>query len=179
MASRHEEDIMTTRFATAAAAASITIGLSLVACGSSAHPATSSTGPAQDASGRAETEAIVQCYRAHGIPNFPDPVYDPSDGRWHFAVSPGTAPESAQHACQHLFPSGTASPPVPQAQFQALVRLAECIRQHGMPSWPDPNPQGQFRLSPQLSPKSPAGRAALKACQRYIPSGGLDVVAAS
>ena len=36
------------------------------------------------------TMAIVTCYRAHGDPSFPDPVYDPSDGRWHFAISPGS-----------------------------------------------------------------------------------------
>ena len=66
--------------------------------------------------------AIVTCYRAHGDPSFPDPVYDPSDGRWHFAISPGSAPASTQQACQHLFPSINASPPVPQAQFQQLVR---------------------------------------------------------
>ena len=54
-----------------------------------------------------ETMAIVTCYRTHGDPSFPDPVYDPSDGRWHFAVSPGSAPASTQQACQHLFPSRT------------------------------------------------------------------------
>src|SRR6201993_3214224 len=80
-----------------------------------------------------ETMAIVNCYRAHGDPSFPDPVYDPGDGRWHFAISPGSAPASTQQACQHLFPTANASPPVPQAQFQQLVRYAECIRQHGVP----------------------------------------------
>ena len=92
------------------------------------------------------------------IRRFPDPVYDPSDGRWHFAISPGSAPASTQQACQHLFPSSNASPPVPQAQFQQLVRLAECIRQHGVPNWPDPDPDGSFPLPPSINPKSAAAR---------------------
>jgi hypothetical protein len=123
-----------------------------------------------------ETMAIVTCYRAHGDPSFPDPVYDPGDGRWHFAISPGSAPLSTRQACQRLFPSGNASPPVPQAQFQQLVRYAECIRQHGVPNWPDPDPDGSFPLPPTLNPKDAAGQAAGKACKQYLPSSGhIDV----
>ena len=126
-----------------------------------------------------QTMAIVTCYRAHGDPSFPDPVYDPSDGRWHFATSPGTAPYSTRQACQHLFPTDNASPPVPQAQFQALVRLAQCIRQHGEPAWPDPDPDGSYPLPASLQTKTHAEEAALQACQRYVPSGGIDAHAAS
>jgi hypothetical protein len=125
------------------------------------------------------TMAIVTCYRAHGDPSFPDPVYDPADGRWHFAVSPGSAPASTRQACQHLFPSNNASPPVPQAQFQQLVRLAECLRQHGVPNWPDPDPNGSVPLPPSLLKKSPNWVQATKACSRLMPSGGLDVHAAA
>jgi hypothetical protein len=121
------------------------------------------------------TMAIVTCYRAHGDPSFPDPFYDPSDGRWHFGVSPGSAPASTQQACQHLFPSDNASPPVPQAQFQQLVRLAECLRQHGVRNWPDPDPDGSFPLPPALLTKSPSWVQATTACARFMPSGGLNV----
>ncbi len=151
----------------------------LAACsagGGHPHASSARTGPGASPDG--QTAAIVACYRAHGDPGFPDPVYDPSDGRWHFAISPGTAPVSTQRACRHLFPSGNASPPVPQAQFRQLVRLAQCIRQHGVPTWPDPNPQGQFPLPPPLLQKTPAGERAQSDCQRYVPSWGIDVAAA-
>jgi len=153
----------------------------LSGCGSGSAAGTHGTGAnAQSASTPdASTEAIVRCYRSHGDPGFPDPVYDPNDGRWHFAVSPGTAPASTQQACQHLFPSANASPPVPQAQFQLLVRLAECLRQHGVPNWPDPDPDGSFPLPPPLQQKTPAWPAAARACQQYIPSGGIDAHAVS
>jgi hypothetical protein len=158
-------------------------GFLLAACGTgSGTPAAgpSSAGAASptaesSSSPDASTAAIVACYRAHGDPSFPDPVYDPGDGRWHFGTSPGSAPLATQQACRHLFPAANASPPVPQAQFQALVRLAECLRSHGLPTWPDPDPDGSFGLPPALLSKTPAFHRAATDCQRYWPSGGLDV----
>ena len=152
----------------------------LVGCGvggSQPHAATSGTAVSANTPD-ASTEAIVVCYRAHGDPGFPDPVYDPGDGEWHFAVSPNTAPASTRQACQHLFPSVNPSPPVPQAEFQQLVRLAECIRQHGVPTWPDPDPDGAFGLPPALQTKTPAYVRAASACRRYIPSEGINAYAA-
>ena len=159
--------ILTSTLAGALAGCSAAVG------GTTSASATSSSTPDD------ETMAIVNCYRAHGDPSFPDPVYDPGDGRWHFAVSPGSAPASTQQACRHLFPTANASPPVPQAQFQKLVQLAECIRQHGVPTWPDPDPDGSYPLPPPLLTKTPTTVKALQACQRYIPSGGMDVHAAA
>lgn len=161
---------------TALAAACVVAGAVLAACGSAGTTGThaqSGSAGAPDA----ETQRIVQCYRTHGDPTFPDPVYDPGDGRWHFAISPATAPQSTRQACQHLFPSATASPPVSQAQFARLLQFAGCIRRHGVPGWPDPNPQGQFGLPPSLLNKSPAQTRAFAACHKYIPSGGINVVA--
>jgi hypothetical protein len=147
----------------------------LAGCGSGG----AGTGPAAAGTPDVETMAIVTCYRAHGDPSFPDPVYDPGDGRWHFAVSPGSAPAGTRRACQHLFPSNNASPPVPQAQFQRLVQLAECLRQHGVPNWPDPDPDGSFALPPSLLTKSPNWAQATSACARFMPTNGkLDVHAA-
>jgi hypothetical protein len=166
--------------ATAIVATCIAFGISLTACGSSAQSGAGSAGHTQGASGRSALEAVVQCLRAHGVPGFPDPVYDSSDGRWHYGDYRQSIPDSAQQACQHLDPSAvTPSPPVPQAEFQGLLKLARCIRQHGVADWPDPTPQGQFRLPPNLLTKSnPAENNAVNACKRYIPTGGMNVGAA-
>jgi hypothetical protein len=154
-------------------------GVLLAACASGgSHPASSQPG-AHTGSPDTGIVAIVACFHAHGDPGFPDPVYDPGDGRWHFAASPATAPQSTRQACQHLLPATAASPPVPQAQFQQLVQLAQCFRQHGEPTWPDPNPDGAFPLPPSLMKKTPASVHALRACQRYVPIGGMNVYAAS
>jgi hypothetical protein len=154
-------------------------GAGLAGCGTG-HGASRGTTAAAESSSSPDTAitAIVACYRAHGDPSFPDPVYDPGDGRWHFGTSPGSAPLATQHACQHLFPAASASPPVPQAEFQKLVKLAECLRAHGVPAWPDPDPDGSFPLPPSLQAKSPSWASAATACQQYFPSGGLNVHAA-
>lgn len=156
----------------------VATGLLLAGCSGGSAGGTPDTAAthAGNATPDNETMAIVTCYRTHGDPSFPDPVYDPSDGRWHFAVSPGSAPASTQRACQHLFPSGNASPPVPQAQFQQLVRLAQCLREHGVPNWPDPDPDGSFPLPPSLqTKKAPGWVQATTACARLMPTGGLNV----
>jgi hypothetical protein len=169
-----------------ALAATALAALALAGCGSGsgaragASPTLSPQAAATESSASpdADITAIVACYRAHGDPGFPDPVYDPRDGRWHFGTSPGSAPITTQQACQHLFPQASASPPIPQAQFQKLVQLAECLRGHGVPNWPDPAPDGSFGLPASLLGKPPALRAATTACQRYEPSGGLNIHAA-
>ena len=125
-----------------------------------------------------ETMAIVTCYRTHGDPSFPDPVYDPSDGRWHFAVSPGSAPASTQQACQHLFPSHqrlAARPagPVPAARPASRVHQAARRAQLAGP--------GPGRLVPAAAVAQPEGRrepgcGRPAPAQRYLPSSGhIDV----
>ena len=161
------------------ATAAVLAGITLPGCSAGSGPAGSGPGTratAQSSSSPdAEIAGIVACYRAHGDRSFPDPVYDPRDGRWHFAASPGSAPLSTQQACQRLFPQASASPPIPQAKFQQLVKFAECMRQHGVPNWPDPDPDGSFGLPPSLQTKTPDDGRASAACQRYLPSGGLNV----
>lgn len=145
--------------------------------GTTAASTTAASAPSPHNADYDNAQAIITCYRQHGDPSAPDPNYDPSDGRWH--LDAGNVPESAQRACQHLFPAADPSPPVSQPVFQALVRFAVCMRQQGVPAWPDPNPAGQFPLPPALLTKTPAGERARTACQRYIPGGGnIDVIAA-
>jgi hypothetical protein len=160
----------------AACGAALAGSVVLTACGSGGSHGSGAATAGQSGD---NTVALARCYRTHGDPSFPDPTYDPSDGKWHFAVSPGTVPAATRQACQHLFPSVNPSPPVPQAQFQQLLRLAECLRQHGVPNWPDPDPDGGFGLPPALQTKTPAYARAAQACQRLMPSGGPDEYAAS
>src|SRR5579859_1401955 len=44
-----------------------------------------------------DVAAMVACFRAHGMPDWPDPNYDPRDGRWHLD-GPPLKPETRQ-AC--------------------------------------------------------------------------------
>jgi len=88
---------------------------------------------------------FAQCMRASGVPNFPDPG---AGGGFLFRTGAGIDPSSpaykaAQAACRKLAPGGL--PPGPGARThpsaQALahwVKVAQCMREHGTPGFPDP-----------------------------------------
>ena len=86
-----------------------------------------------------------ECMRAHGVPSFPDPQ---PGGGFVFQAGSGVDPSSpafeAAHAkCQKLMPvpAGLApgSTSHPSAQWLAqMEKAAQCMRRHGVPSFPDP-----------------------------------------
>lgn len=177
-----------TRIAAAIAGLPALIVLAVLAACSSAGGTTTSNAPAgstaagSTAAGQGprdadyeNVQAITTCYRQHGDPGARDPIYDPSGGNWH--LDAGYVPDSTQRACQYLFPATAPSPPVPQAEFQELLHYAQCMRQHGLPNWPDPNADGQFKVPQDVSNTSNAIVAhANSACSSFVPSGGLNVV---
>lgn len=81
--------------------------------------------------------------RANGVPGFPDP--QPGGGGFDFhasaAVIASPAFQAAQAKCQKLMPGGgplsPGSPPSAQT-MRRLERIATCMRQHGVPQFPDP-----------------------------------------
>jgi hypothetical protein len=59
--------------------------------------------------------------------------------------------------------------------YQKALAYAQCIRAHGIPSYPDPNSQGQFVIQngsddPSANVSASARNAALKACQSLEPA---------
>ncbi|MBV9805034.1 MAG: hypothetical protein JO130_17675 [Solirubrobacterales bacterium] len=88
--------------------------------------------------------AFARCMRASGVPGFPDP----QPGRGLLFSMNGLDPSSpafraAQMKCHRLLPGGGPPGPGsttrPSAQTLAkLVRIARCMRQHGVPDFPDP-----------------------------------------
>ena len=54
------------------------------------------------------------------------------------------------------------------------LALANCMRSHGVPNFPDPSPTGQIDITPQsgISPFSPAFQAAQNACRAFGKGGG-------
>jgi hypothetical protein len=148
--------------------------------------ATSSASSATGAYGSGPL-AFAKCMRANGVPNFPDSA--PGGG---VALPAGTNPSSpafiaAQAKCQKILPGGGLPVPGstthPSAQTLAkLVRIARCMRQHGVPQFPDPvtsvpsNPLGSgirevtdfdgaiLRFPSTINMQAPAYRQALTAC---------------
>jgi hypothetical protein len=124
-------------------------GLALLAACSGSPPAGSAgSSPYQ------QGLAYAQCMRSHGVANFPDPN---SEGRFIISsqvvngvVVQGvdqTSPQfiSANKTCQKLLPRGGQETPAQhRQQMSELLRLAQCMRAHGIPDFPDPTADGSF-----------------------------------
>ena len=87
---------------------------------------------------------FAQCMRAHGV-SMPDPTVAPRAFKNAFNTH-APAFQSAYTACGHLLPAGRPhqSPATTQAQTDALLAFARCLRSHGFPSFPDPSGSGQL-----------------------------------
>jgi len=112
--------------------------------------------------------------RANGVSAYPDPD---SGGRLvkesirQLGVSSFRF-QSAQNACRHLLPSGSAPS---SARVQAVgalsLRFARCVRAHGVPGFPDPDSTGRIPdpASVGIDQGSPKFQAANAACGEYRP----------
>jgi hypothetical protein len=172
----HQMHQLITRRVVASAVAGACVVIA-AGCGSGGHATGhASASPGHSMSGaqvRATARELAQCIRRHGVPNFPDPVYNDRTDSWELA--PGTAkpPRSAMDACRSIasrLPSKDKHPPVTAADMAKLRQLAVCMRRHGLPDWPDPDADGAFALPSRLRqrPKE-AMRTQLQACGQYFP----------
>jgi hypothetical protein len=112
----------------------VTSMLAIPACGSSGKTSTpaASGGPLLK---------LAECIRSHGVPNFPDPG-------GHGLVIPNNidtqspAFKSAQQACAKLgstpIPGGPGQRAASESAKLRMLDLAKCMREHGLPNFPDP-----------------------------------------
>jgi hypothetical protein len=145
----------------AATIALLTAGL-LAGCGGS-------SGDDADASGGGgSADRAVQfseCMRENGVPDFPDPV----DGRITLrAGGDPAAMQAAQQACQKLAPQGRADP---QMQGQ-IIAFSECMRDNGVPDFPDPQGPGRLLIPRTIDVQSPQFEQARQACQDKLRGSG-------
>lgn len=131
----------------AALTLAVSCGIALSSCGSSGN---SGSGSNRDASGL----KFADCMRSHGVSNFPDP--GPGGGiQLPDGINPRSpAFQSAQNACSKFLPfGGPGRGHGSEARKLQLVKLAECMRAHGITSFPDPTD------SPPSAPPSGGGLA--------------------
>jgi hypothetical protein len=162
------------------ALAVVALSLTLAGCAAQDDPqvataATAPTSPAPpEASGSAEDDdalRFVRCMRDAGVD-----VDDPQpDGQ--IKVKPGdkTDPDfpDAIEACKALLPREGGGPQagISPDQIETLRRYAVCMRENGVPEFPDPGPAG-FTTAPE-------GAAVDRANQLCVPVVGLDPSAGS
>lgn len=166
---------------TAAAVIAATGALLVAGCGGSSTP-TTTTGaashagsPALSAGGdagapspaagvAADALRFARCIRSHGVSDFADPS---SSGQLTIPPDDRNTPafDSAQKACRSLMPGGAGGSQQKSDLSRAQeLKLAQCMRSHGVPNFPDPNSSGGLSLN-GINPNSPAVKAALQKCQ--------------
>jgi hypothetical protein len=163
------------RAAVAMLLALLLAGLAGCSAAGGAGAATATTAPPDAA---AIWRQVVQCLRDNGMPNLPDPSID-ADGEPHFpGGDPGDPPERARRACEPIYDRlserarGDDPRTRPPTDIPALLRFARCMREHGMPDWPDPKPDGTFPLAGTAidrEGKSPRFIRAAQACRHLNP----------
>jgi hypothetical protein len=157
--------------------------LLVAACGSSSHSI------ASEQSGSNQAASLVkfsECMRSRGVSGFPDPStggQSPNsfgiDG-YNFNLPAGLSTQSpayvsADKICGSFIGSGggpALNPALLARARQHEVALAECMRAHGVPNFPDPvvTSDGHGIASSSggasLNPRSPAFQQAQTYCQR-------------
>jgi len=133
-------------------------------CGSgSSGSGSSAAANSSTAGNQAQAVKFAECMRSNGVPQFPDPNgsgqltidaavngsgIDPNSPAWTQAVN----------ACKDLEPAGFTGPAEtsPAQQSQGL-KFAQCVRENGVPDFPDPSP-GQPLIDTNRIPSSNTSR---------------------
>lgn len=126
----------------------------------------SSASPAQTPADHGDKAvAYAQCVRDHGYAEFPDPQ---PDGGFKFLIDPEnvTRFKAAADACRDLAPEGMRDDAISPQQLDALIKLSQCVREHGVADFPDPSSEGRFDLSgTSIVPGDKRVEAAMAACR--------------
>jgi len=162
------------------AAATVCCTLALAACGGASKPKTA--GSPGGSSTLVMLNKYSACMRDHGVSGFPDPSNKETpnsmgiDG-YNFDLPTNLSTQSpayasAQKTCGSLIGGGSGSAhQIPAKAKQAALAHAQCMRDHGVPNYPDPTfgtngvTQSQRAGGPGINPRSPAFQQAQKACQ--------------
>ena len=152
-----------------AALATIAVVALISACGSNGPAA---TGSGSSGNNVAQAVKFAQCMRANGVSQFPDP--DASGALTIDGVVNGSSldPNSAAFqqaisACKNLEPSGFMGHTRSAQQQEAALKFAQCMRDNGVPDFPDPTPNGPLIDTTRIqSSGTDAGMSSLHAAMR-------------
>jgi len=159
--------------------------LALISAGCSNAPAgTGSRGGNNAATNHEQAVKFAECMRSNGLSEFPDPnatgkfTIDAIANR--SSLNPSApAFKQAISACKDLEPAGfTGSKRSPEQQSAGL-KFAQCIRENGVPDFPDPTPDGALVDTNRIpSAASPGGmsilHAAMQKCREVAAAAGVQ-----
>ena len=152
--------------------AGLTVMLGACSSGSSSSDPPSAQG-GSTSTAQAGVAQFAQCMRQNGVTNFPDP----QNGRFVMSGDVQNNPhfQSAIQTCQHfLGPSGIGSGNSSGPQ-SAQLAFAHCMQTHGVPSFPDPQPDGAIVAPPASVRNTATYQTAYNACKSKLPNGGTGL----
>jgi len=124
--------------------------------------------------------AYAQCMRAHGVSNYPDNAVTNTGNGTKVNLPQGITnnPDygSASQACQSKLPGG-GSGGGSSGNTQAELKLANCMRSHGVTNFPEPDSQGHIVMggSSGIDTNSPTYQSAWQACRSQLPNSGAGL----
>jgi hypothetical protein len=134
---------------------------------------TSGSGNPEGESRGGDPVAYAKCMRENGVPNFPDPD---QNGQVQLDPNSGVDQESpefrkGQEACKQYLGSAAKVREDAASQWSVddKIKYADCMRKNGLPSFPDPDKNGQMVLPRSLDPESEQFKAAESACSEFGP----------
>jgi hypothetical protein len=146
-----------------------------VASAQTAKPKASASAGAEPSHDPDAPLKFARCMRDHGISWFPDP----NSGKTSIMIPKGQDSskfEAAQEACKQYMPNGGEMPKPSAEDLERARNMAKCMRENGIPNFPDPNPDGGISIDPKklgAGPDDPLWKKAEKACSQYAPEGQL------
>ncbi len=154
-------------------AALATVALIAAGCSNSAAETGAGSGGTSTTTNHEQAVKFAACMRSNGVSAFPDP--DASGELTIDAVANGSSVNTstpafanALSACKELEPPGFTGTKRSAQKQQAALKFAQCMRESGVPDFPDPTPDGPLIDTNRIP--SAAGRGA-----RDIP--GFDAAA--
>jgi len=163
----------------ALSAVALALSFGLMGCAKSGTPTVATADPTTKSSTDAGTGSQVspikfsQCMRAQGIAWFPDPQ---PDGGLVVSEPEGDNQQkykAAQEACKQYDPNGSKGGAADPADVAKMQKASQCMRDHGVSNWPDPDSNGNVHIDEKMGIKrdDPAVKKAQQECQKYFPTG--------
>lgn len=164
-----------------AALTPVVVATLICACGSTAPAGTGTGDPS--ATNHEKAVRFAECMRANGVSRFPDPSASGSLTIDQVAngSSLDTSSPSWQHAigaCKGLEPAGFTGAKRSAQQQQAGLEFAKCIRDNGVPDFPDPTPNGPLVDTNRIPSAATSGgmsalHAAMQTCRDAAAAAGV------
>jgi len=159
---------------------------SLAGCGSKSSDGVATAGGGSSASASSGSTStgdpfkFAQCMRDNGIKNWPDPQPDSGgskDGGPARVIAPeGADPQQIRQAmekCKQYLPNGGDAPQDSAADLEERRKFAQCMRDNGLTSFPDPSGESGNQPVPRdIDPNSAEFKAAMDKCRQYLRNPG-------